>query len=738
MRRTGLLFVLLALTLSALTGCGSLGLNSDTDRIDGNRYLLFRPWLHYEVAGSGQPLVLLHDSLTDSHTWRHNVKELSGFFQVFTLDLPGFGRSANPYQNNTLDYYSSAVGLFLREMNLKGAVVAGHGMGGAVALDAYVRFPTLVKSVVVINAVGFDEPTEVLAQDLDRMGVALHNSFTGAPDMERIQKDVLEGSLGHLYADKKQLTPELVRYYLAHLEKAAGRRNLLSHLRQFSTEGLMRRLVASEAELLAQPKMERRGERTVVVLWGTEDPWYPPRTSEYFRARVPRAKVAIIRDAGHFPQEERPEVVNGLLLDALLPRPVPGNEHTMSKYDASMLLEEGRVLKRRKQFPEAMAKFKAATELNPYLGVAYYEIGDILFAEHKYAEAIEMLGESLRIFPHNAQVHYRLATTYHNQATTMERKWRAEGLDADFIEDSTAPMLARGVRHYEDAGRLDPNLRNTWFNLGRIYEQAGDYAEVARVYGRLAVADPNDLRAANLYINALLKADDKPGAVEAIAAVARIKSERRRASWPAWRAKLLMELHQWEEAVAAWRMATDLDPGRAAYYGYLALTLMRSGKAEESKEPLSIALRGDADNPLWLSLSGEQALAAKEWDLARDRFQRVLKAEPESADAGVGLATALVRTDAIDEAAGQLDPLLLKVPDHPGLMVARARVHCAESTVLAKARKRKEAQGHVKQALDLLTRAHAGGFDIGPLAADADFGCVKRRREFRALRRKAH
>jgi len=736
MRRTGLLIVLLGLVLTTLSGCGSLGLKSDTDRIDGKRYLLFRPWLHYEVAGSGQPLVLLHDSLTDSHTWRRNVKELSGFFQVFTLDLPGFGQSVNPYRANTLEYYSASVALFLREMDLKGAVVAGHGMGGAVALDAYVRFPDLVKSVVVINAVGFDEPTDVLAQDTDRMGVALHNSFAESVDMERIRKDVLEGSLSHLYADKKLMTPELVRHYLAHLEEPAGRRNLLEHLRFFSTAGLMQRLIAAEAELLAQSKMERRGERTVLVIWGTEDVWYPPRTAEYFRARVPRAKVAIVRDAGHFPHEERPEVVNGLLLDTLLPRPVPGNKHTLAKYDASMLLEEGRTLKRRKRFTEAMAKFKAATELNPYLGVAYYEIGDILFAERKYAEAIEMLSESLRIFPHNAQVHYRLGTTYHNQATTMERKWRTDGMDADFIDDNVSPMLARAVRHYEDAGRLDPGMRNTWFNLGRIFEQAGDHAEVARVYGRLATAEPGDLRAANLHINALLKADDKPGAVEAISAVERIKSERRKASWPAWRAKLLMDLAQWDEAAAAWRKATDLDPGRAAYYGYLALALSEAGKVEEAAEPLSIAVRADGENALWLRLSGEQALKAEDWDLAADRFRRVLKAKPEDADAGVGLAAALIRTGAVDDAAAQLDQLLLKVSDHPGLMVARARLHCAQSDALNKERKRRDARTEVNQALDLLTQAHGKGYDVGSLAKDKDFGCVKRRREFRALRRK--
>ncbi len=739
MRRFALALAFLTLTAPFfLPGCASLGLQTETTKVDGERYLMFRPWMHYSVQGSGQPLVLIHDMLSDSHTWRSNVKELSQYFQVFTLDLPGFGRSVNPYEAYSLDFYTASLGLFLREMDFGSAVVAGHGMGAAIALDAYVRYPELVKSAVLINSVGFDQPTEVLQRDQERMGIALFNNQQNQePDLDRIRREVLEASFGHLYANKKLVDKELVDHYMRWLETPAGRRNLLGALRNFSTEGLMQRLIGAEADLMSTRKMDRRGERTVLVIWGTEDPWYPPRTAEYFRARIPGAQVAILTGAGHYPQEEEPEIVTGLMLDALMSRPVPGNPHTVAKYDATQLLEEGRKFKRRKKFAEAKEKFKEAIKFNPYLGVAYYEIGDILFEERKYAEAIEMLNESLRIYPHNAQVHYRLGTTYHNQATTMARKWAEQGMDAEFIEDNTASMIAAAIQHYEDAGRLDPKSLNPWFNLGRLYEQAGDFQEVARVYGRLADADPKDLRAANLHINALLRADDREGAVQAIARVEKIKTERRKATWPAWRAKLLMELGHWPEAVTAWQRATDLDPGNAGYYGYLAIALVNTGKVAEAAEPLGIALRGDRGNPEWNLVAGSLAERAERWDEALERYRAFVTDKADDWRGAAGLARALLRKDEVDAAAKALAPFANKPIEEPDLWVTQARVEIRLADLLRKEpRKAKESAERRTAGLELLKRAYAKGYDCFTLGTDPDFASVKKSREFRAFRKK--
>ncbi|MBM4319872.1 MAG: alpha/beta fold hydrolase [Deltaproteobacteria bacterium] len=733
MTRIRLALALALLSTLILDGCGSLELQTRTVKVSGERYLRYSPWMHYTVQGSGRPIVLIHDLLTDSWTWRRNVAELSESFQVFTVDLPGYGGSINPFEAYTLEFFSSTIGMFLRQMSMGDAVLVGHGMGAAVALDCYLRYPEMVKSVVVINATGFDEPDKQLAQDIERIGVALYNSRKEA-DLERLRKEVLEASFANLYAEKKLVNKELVDHYMSWLEKPGGREALLGTLRFFKTDGLMQRLIAAETDLMTTRKMDRRGERNVLIIWGTEDAWYPPKTAEYFRARIPNSKVAIIKGAGHFPHEEQPAKINGLLLDALLTRPVPANAHLVAKYDASSLLEEGRTLKRRGKFDEAQEKFKAAIELNPYLGVAYYEIGDILFEQQKFAESIEMLNESLRIYPHNAQVRYRLATTFHNQATTMAKKWAENGMDASFIADNTASMIEKAIEQYEMAGKLDPRMPNPWFNLGRLYEQAGDYNEVARVYGRLFDTDSTNLRAANLYVNALLKTKNAEGAVEAIQRVEEIKSEKEKASWPAWRGKLLLEQGRWDQAITAWRRASDLEPANPVFHGYLAMCLANNGKLPEAKESVAIALSGDAANPEWHRLAGRLALHEQQWEKAALEFQTALRALPDNSEALAGLTIAQLRLGKGEEMARMLDQALVKLGDQPELLVARARVHALAVATADKDPLRR--QQEKQAALALLQRASAKGYDCSGLAAEVDFAPLKDEAEFRALKRK--
>ena len=46
-----------------------------------------------------------------------------------------------------------------------------------------------------------------------------------------------------------------------------------------------------------------------VIIWGEEDPWYPPALADEYAARLPGATVERVAGAGHWPWLDRPEVV---------------------------------------------------------------------------------------------------------------------------------------------------------------------------------------------------------------------------------------------------------------------------------------------------------------------------------------------------------------------------------------------------------------------------------------------
>jgi pimeloyl-ACP methyl ester carboxylesterase len=90
--------------------------------------------LTYERTGVGTPLVLLHGYPLDHTIWEPVVPLLEQDFDLILPDLRGFGRSpASPIPYQLIDLADDVASL-LDQLGIKKAAVAGHSMGGYVAL----------------------------------------------------------------------------------------------------------------------------------------------------------------------------------------------------------------------------------------------------------------------------------------------------------------------------------------------------------------------------------------------------------------------------------------------------------------------------------------------------------------------------------------------------------------------------------------------------------------------------
>ncbi len=719
-----------------LTGCETLGLQSDTAVVDDERYLFMRPWMHYEVSGSGPPMLLVHGFPGDMHTWREVVDPLSKYFEVFSLDLAGFGGSVNPYRDYDLEFYSAQIASFIREMELGPTIVVGHSIGGAAALDAFLHYPEVVQSIVLINSAGFDVPGPDLKEDLDRMGRSLYN-YRGDSDLERLEATIIEGPLKKLYTHEKFYSQEEATRLSAPLATSAGRRAYLKVLQNLKPADVVARVMAKADELRLHSKSERRGERDILVLWGEKDPWFPPRMAEYFRARIPGAKVAILKGTGHFPHVEQPDTVAGLVVDVMLPRPVADNRFSITNYDADYLIAKGRTHKRRKEWDKALESFNNALNRNPYLGLAYYEIADVLFQQQQFAEALEMLHRSLNIYPDNAAVHYRMGTTFHNQATELAVRLRNQGTDDETINDITEAKMAQAIDSYERAAKLAPGKPNPWYNLGRIYSDLEDWNNASRVYGGMAAADPSQARNHRLHVDALLKAGDKVGAAAALGRLSKV--ERSNAEVFAMLGRVQRDVGNFKGAVEAFERAVSLDGRNEQYNIDLALVYLDQEDADEAMANVMRVLNRNPGNPQALLIRGRLNTGAKEWKKAAEDFERVLKSDKKSLDARLGAAMARLQTGDYGKTLTHLEPLLKAKapPKSPDLFITAAKAYLKGlPEEPPKKKKEKKRVGEIlDRAADLLGQAVQAGQDPDVFKKDGDLVALKRNKKFKAVLR---
>ncbi|MBN1440001.1 MAG: alpha/beta hydrolase [Anaerolineales bacterium] len=106
--------------------------------------------LHYYRTGRGtkRPLVLLHGFSDNGLCWIREARGLEAEYDVILPDARAHGRSERMRPGDAVDLASDAAGI-IRALGLKRPVVVGHSMGAMTAFQAGVRFPELVRALVL-------------------------------------------------------------------------------------------------------------------------------------------------------------------------------------------------------------------------------------------------------------------------------------------------------------------------------------------------------------------------------------------------------------------------------------------------------------------------------------------------------------------------------------------------------------------------------------------------------------
>jgi pimeloyl-ACP methyl ester carboxylesterase len=105
--------------------------------------------LPYEIAGSGDPLVLVHAGVADRRMWDGQIAAFTGHYSTVRYDLRGFGESVaapGPFAHHD-DLRSLLDGLGIARAHL-----VGLSLGGTTVLDFAIAYPERVAGLVVVAA----------------------------------------------------------------------------------------------------------------------------------------------------------------------------------------------------------------------------------------------------------------------------------------------------------------------------------------------------------------------------------------------------------------------------------------------------------------------------------------------------------------------------------------------------------------------------------------------------------
>ena len=241
--------------------------------------------LRYAKRGSGgETLILIHGFGGDIDNWLFNIDALGEKVTVYALDLPGHGQSSKTMTDPGLASFTAAVAHFMEGIGIASAHLAGHSLGGAIAMRMAADHPAKVKSLTLIGSAGLGPEIGSYVDD--------YVAAQGRKDL----KPVLE----MLFADKTQVSRQLVDDVLKY-KRIDGVEPLLKALAQ-SVFGGRRQQDATAARLAGKLP-------PALVIWGREDQVIPVTHA----GNLPGAKVHVIGNAGHMVFMEKANEVNALI-----------------------------------------------------------------------------------------------------------------------------------------------------------------------------------------------------------------------------------------------------------------------------------------------------------------------------------------------------------------------------------------------------------------------------------------
>ena len=244
-------------------------------------------WRSREVAGTGLPVLYVHGLLQTSASWKRALGPASGGRPAVAVDLPGFGLSDRPWPYDyTVGGQAQALLRYLDARGFDRVVLVGNSLGGAVCLLVAAARPARVAALVLV---GSASPVSTIPWNFRLLRVPV----VGELEMELVIRPVVELGLRHrLFARGERVTQEEVDEDWRSIRVPGTRRAALAAVRS-SSRGY--------EDYLGRLRVP------TLVLWGREDRILPPENGLRLATEIAGARLVVLPDTGHIPQEETPE-----------------------------------------------------------------------------------------------------------------------------------------------------------------------------------------------------------------------------------------------------------------------------------------------------------------------------------------------------------------------------------------------------------------------------------------------
>jgi pimeloyl-ACP methyl ester carboxylesterase len=246
--------------------------------------------LFYREYGKGEPLILLHGLYGCSDNWIPFAKHWANRGRrVIVPDLRNQGNSPHSSQHS-FDLMADDLKLLLDKLEIRTSDFLGHSMGGNLSIKMALKFPSIVKKVVVV--------------DVLPKSYSIHKSEQFDEHFE------IMSSLNQVDLNKFKTFEEIDTFFAKFIHKKSFRRFVIKNIRKYE-EGFQWRANIVDFQVMIDSvkdfeKIKQPLENQFLFLKGEKSDFILDEDYPFIINTFPNSKIVVIKNAKHWVQAQQP------------------------------------------------------------------------------------------------------------------------------------------------------------------------------------------------------------------------------------------------------------------------------------------------------------------------------------------------------------------------------------------------------------------------------------------------
>jgi len=273
-----------------INGTRIVYLEGKPDRGNGWHNVATGETAQHKDSGRISPvIILIHGLFAGGVSWEEIMPGLSKKYHVFAPDLPGQGES-DIWNSETVTFskYASFIKDFCDKLEISNAILVGHSMGGGIAIVTAATYARLFFKAVFIDSVcyKFKQPLKGRIVQTPILGEFIFKKIYGWGMFRSYFKN-------DVTFNAEKINEKRLKLYYSYFNS--------SQRRDFAYQLL--KMISNPQEVEAKIGSINI---PVLIIWGSNDTLIPVSCGYRLVREIKGAKIEVIQNCGHAPQEEEP------------------------------------------------------------------------------------------------------------------------------------------------------------------------------------------------------------------------------------------------------------------------------------------------------------------------------------------------------------------------------------------------------------------------------------------------